>query len=42
LIEHVESLGPIDWGDDSPEEGGPARVSEIIQLIVSLREYQFA
>lgn len=42
LIEHAESLGPIDWSDDSPEEGGSARVSEIIQLIVSLREYQFA
>ena len=42
LIEHAESLGPIDWEDDSPEEGGGARVSEIIQLIVSLREYQFA
>ena len=42
LIEHAESLGPIDWENDSPEEGGVARVSEIIQLIVSLREYQFA
>jgi uncharacterized protein (DUF1800 family) len=42
LIEHAELLGPIDWEDDSPNDGGVARVSEIIQLIVSLREYQFA
>ena len=42
LIEHAESLGPIDWEDGSSDENGSARVSEIIQLIVSLREYQFA
>ena len=42
LIEHARALGRFDWSDDSPEEGGAAKVSEILQLIVSLREYQFA
>jgi uncharacterized protein (DUF1800 family) len=41
LIDHADSLSPIDWEDGS-SEGGAARVSEIIQLIVALREYQFA
>lgn len=42
LIDHATSLGPIDWANESASDGGAARVSELIQLIVSLREYQFA
>jgi hypothetical protein len=42
LIEHARALGQFDWSNDSLEEGGAAKVSEILQLIVSLREYQFA
>jgi hypothetical protein len=42
LIDHAVSLGPIDWAKESASDGGRARVSELIQLIVALREYQFA
>jgi hypothetical protein len=42
LIEHAKSLGPFDWDQDSEGENAAAVASEIIQLIVSLREYQFA
>jgi len=42
LIEHAESLGKFDWSNDSPQQGGAAKVTEVLQLIVSLREYQFA
>jgi hypothetical protein len=42
LIDHATSLGPIDWANESASDGGAARVSELIQLIVALREYQFA
>ena len=42
LIEHAESFGPFDWDTDSENENAAAVASEIIQLIVSLREYQFA
>ncbi len=42
LIEHAKSFGPFDWDQDSEGENAAAVASEIIQLIVSLREYQFA
>ena len=42
LIEHAETFGPFDWDNDSENENAAAVASEIIQLIVALREYQFA
>ncbi|MEC9292803.1 MAG: DUF1800 domain-containing protein [Chloroflexota bacterium] len=42
LIEHAKSFGPFDWDKNSDKESAEAVASEIIQLIVSLREYQFA
>ena len=42
LIEHAETFGPFDWDNDSDNENAAAVASEIIQLIVALREYQFA
>ena len=41
LIAHVEMDGDLCWdGDKAVESEG--RVAEILQLIVSLREFQFA
>ena len=42
LVDHATEQGDFDWQNNSPETGGSARVSEILQLIVSMREYQFA
>ena len=42
LIEHAETFGPFDWDNHSDKENAAAVASEIIQLIVALREYQFA
>ena len=42
LIEHAESLGPLDHSNGHDDEESAVVISEILQLIVSLREYQFA
>ncbi|MDP6273917.1 MAG: DUF1800 family protein, partial [Dehalococcoidia bacterium] len=42
LLDHARGLGVFDWEDDRPGQGGAAKVTEILQLVVSLREYQFA
>ena len=39
LIDHVNTSGTVSWDDPS---GSEARVSELLQLIVSLRDYQYA
>ena len=42
LLDHARQLGEFDWADDRPGQGGGAKVTEILQLVVSLREFQFA
>ena len=42
LLDHAMELGEIDWNDERPGQGGAAKATEILQLVVSLREYQFA
>ena len=42
LLDHARQLGEFDWEDDRPGQGGDAKLTEILQLVVSLREYQFA
>ena len=41
LVSHVAPEGDLSW-DDSDEADSARRVSEILQLIVATREYQFA
>ena len=41
LVSHVAPEGDLSW-DDTDEEDSARRVSEILQLIVATREYQFA
>ena len=42
LIEFVGESGEFAWGTPKQTEESKARVSELLQLIVSLREYQYA
>ena len=42
LIEFVEELGEFAWDTPQQTEESKARISELLQLIVSLREYQYA
>ena len=41
LIDHAALQGDLEW-DNSNEEASARRVTEILQLIVATREYQFA
>ena len=42
LIEFVEEQGEFAWDTPQQTEESKARISELLQLIVSLREYQYA
>ncbi|PON15666.1 hypothetical protein C2W62_22580 [Candidatus Entotheonella serta] len=42
LIGFVENGGDISWGTDEQVQASTARVSELLQLIVATREYQYA
>ena len=42
LIDHAEAHGPLAWESNGGYELTAARVTEMLQLIVALREYQFA
>jgi hypothetical protein len=42
LLDHARNLGDFDWDDERPGQGGETKLTEILQLVVSLREYQFA
>ena len=42
LVDHASSGGPLQWGTEEESEGSNGRVSEMLQLIVSLRDYQYA
>ena len=42
LIDHAEIDGDLIWSTDKDAEFSTMRVSEMLQLIVSLRDYQYA
>ena len=42
LIQFVGERGEFAWGDAQQTEESKTRISELLQLIVSLREYQYA
>lgn len=42
LIKHTNVGGPLSWGTPQASEASTQRVAELLQLIVSLRDYQFA
>jgi hypothetical protein len=42
LIGFVEHGGDFHWDNDEQVQASTARVSELLQLIVATREYQFA
>ena len=42
LVGFVGEAGDFSWGSDDEVADSTRRVSELLQLIVSLREYQYA
>jgi len=42
LVEHASNEGNMDWSSDSSSKSANDRVSEMLQLISSLRDYQYA
>lgn len=42
LIDHASPGGSLTWGDQQQTAASSERVSELLQLIVSLRDYQYA
>ena len=42
LIGHVSAGGNLRWGTEQESDASTERVTETLQLIVSLREYQYA
>jgi len=42
LIDHTSAGGRLTWGDEPHTTASRDRVSELLQLIVSLRDYQYA
>ena len=41
LLEQAREGGPLTWDSTDEEEASVARVGEMLQLIVAMREYQF-
>ena len=42
LIDHADAQGPLTWGRNGGHDSPVGRITEMLQLIVALREYQFA
>ena len=42
LVDHASEDGSLGWGSEHESESSSRRIGEMLQLIVSLREYQFA
>ena len=42
LVEHAGALGPLSWNTDQESGSSTRRVTEMLQLIVSLRDYHYA
>ena len=41
LVEHVAQRGEMRWGTNEEDEASTERVGETLQLIASVREYQY-
>ena len=42
LVSHAQNEGNLSWGTDGDVASSSERISEMLQLIVSLRDYQYA
>ena len=42
LVDHAQETGGLHWGTGKQALASAGRVGEMLQLIVSLREYQYA
>ncbi len=42
LVDHASEDGPLEWRTEQESESSSQRIGEMLQLVVSLREYQFA
>jgi hypothetical protein len=42
LVEHVAQRGELTWDNDDDVEASTARVGELLQLIASVKEYQYS
>ena len=42
LVDHANASGPLSWGPEGDGATATGRVTEMLQLIVSLRDYQYA
>jgi hypothetical protein len=42
LVDHASEAGVLRWNSEDESTVSTARVSEVLQLIVSLRDYQYA
>ena len=42
LVDHTSTLGPLNWKTDQESGSSTRRVTEMLQLIVSLRDYHYA
>ena len=42
LVQHSQESGDLKWGTEAEVEQSSQRVGEMLQLVVSLREYQYA
>ena len=42
LVEHASEAGALRWGSGREAESSKERVAEMLQLVVSTREYQYA
>jgi hypothetical protein len=42
LVDHASEAGALRWGSEQESDVSTRRVAEMLQLIVSLREYQYA
>ena len=41
LVEHVAQRGELTWDTDDETEASTARVGELLQLIASVKEFQY-
>jgi hypothetical protein len=42
LVDHAGSAGALEWGSELDSAASTNRVSEMLQLVVSTRDYQYA
>ena len=42
LVDHVKEGGTLSWGTERESASSSQRIAELLQLIVSVRDYQYA